>query len=72
MQASNFSGGQELLCINTEKVYDWVLNEANFDLSLTDLDLPVNPVTGDQLECDDIDLSSVSCTVAPAETEVQP
>ena len=66
MQAENLTGGQELLCINTEKVYDWILNESNFDLNLTDLDLPVNPVTGDQLECDDIDIDSVTCTVAPA------
>ena len=70
MHPENLSGGQELLCINTEKVYDWILNEANFDLSLTDLDLPLNPVTGEQLECDDIDLNSVTCTVAP--TEVDP
>ncbi|MBM7573684.1 hypothetical protein [Aquibacillus albus] len=69
MQADNLSGGQELLCINTEKVYDWILNEATFDLSLNDLDLPVNPVTGDQLECDDIDLDTVSCTVAPTEMD---
>ncbi|WP_085992740.1 hypothetical protein [Oceanobacillus senegalensis] len=70
MQANNLTGGQELLCINTEKVYDWVLNEATFDLSLTDLELPLNPVTGDQLECDDLDLDSVTCEVAP--TEVDP
>lgn len=69
MQADNLTGGQELLCINTEKVYDWLLNETNFDLSLTDLDLPVNPTTGDQLECDDIDLNAVTCTVAPAEVD---
>ncbi|WP_163537035.1 hypothetical protein [Gracilibacillus sp. YIM 98692] len=67
MQADNLTGGQELLCINTEKVFDWILNEATFDLTLNDLDLPVNPVTGDQLECDDVDLDTVTCTVAPAE-----
>ncbi|MCT2536300.1 hypothetical protein NC661_13315 [Aquibacillus koreensis] len=69
MQLGNLNGGQELLCINTEKVYDWILNEANFDLSLSDLDLPLNPITGDQLECDDIDINSVSCTVSPAEVD---
>ncbi|MGP4038679.1 hypothetical protein ACTWP4_02035 [Gracilibacillus sp. D59] len=69
MQTENLTGGQELLCINTEKVFDWILNEATFDLSLNDLDLPVNPVTGDQLECDDIDLDTVTCTVAPAEVD---
>ncbi|MGP4038674.1 hypothetical protein ACTWP4_02010 [Gracilibacillus sp. D59] len=69
MQSGNLTGGQELLCINTEKVFDWILNEATFDLSLNDLELPVNPVTGDQLECDDIDLDTVTCTVAPAEVD---
>ncbi|WP_163537031.1 hypothetical protein [Gracilibacillus sp. YIM 98692] len=69
MQSDNLTGGQELLCINTEKVFDWILNEATFDLSLNDLELPVNPVTGDQLECDDIDLDTVTCTVAPAEVD---
>ncbi|GAE92692.1 hypothetical protein JCM21714_1703 [Gracilibacillus boraciitolerans JCM 21714] len=69
MQMDNLTGGQELLCINTEKVYDWILNEATFDLSLSDLDLPVNPITGDQLECDDIDLNSVTCDVTPADVD---
>ncbi len=65
MQAENLNGGQELLCINTEKVYDWIVNEASFDLTLADLDLPIGP-TGDQLECADIDTSTVSCEVRPA------
>jgi hypothetical protein len=69
MQAKNLTGGQELLCINTEKVYDWILNEANFDLALNNLDLPLNPVTGAQLECADIDLDTVSCAVEPAEVD---
>ncbi|GAB2543504.1 BMQ_0737 family morphogenetic spore coat protein [Gracilibacillus alcaliphilus] len=66
MQANNLSGGQELLCINTEKVYDWILNEATFDLDLKDLELPLNPNTGEQLTCEDIDTDTVSCTVVPA------
>ncbi|MFD2046662.1 hypothetical protein ACFSTA_20600 [Ornithinibacillus salinisoli] len=70
MKAENLAGGQELLCINTEKVYDWILNEATFDLTLGDLELPLNPITGDQLECDDIDIDTVTCAVAP--TEVDP
>ncbi|WP_027963772.1 hypothetical protein [Halalkalibacillus halophilus] len=69
MHDDNLDVDQELLCINTEKVYDWILNEANFDLSLTDLDLPLNPNNGDDLECDDIDLDSVSCVVSPAEID---
>ncbi|MFC4403903.1 hypothetical protein [Gracilibacillus xinjiangensis] len=69
MQAKNVTGGQELLCINTEKVYDWILNEATFDLALNNLDLPLNPATGAQLECEDIDLDTVTCAVDPAEVD---
>ncbi len=65
MQANNLSGGQELLCINTEKVYDWVLNESIFDLNLMDLELPLNPNTGEQLTCEDIDVDTVTCAVTP-------
>ncbi len=61
----NLTGGQELLCINTEKVYDWIVNEANFDLAIDDLELPLGP-DGTQLECDDIDIDNVTCTVTPA------
>ncbi|MFC0561973.1 hypothetical protein [Halalkalibacter alkalisediminis] len=66
MQAKNLKGGQELLCINTEKVYDWIINEATFDLTLDDVDLPV--VNGVQLLCDDID--SVTCEVEPGDSEI--
>jgi hypothetical protein len=66
MQAKNLKGGQELLCINTEKVYDWVINEASFDLTLDDVELPF--VNGTQLTCDDID--SVTCEVETNESEI--
>lgn len=66
MKADNLNGGQELLCINTEKVYDWILNEAAFDLSLADLELPVNPATGLPLECNDINVDSISCAITPS------
>lgn len=69
MKTSNLTGGQELLCINTEKVYDWIVNEATFDLTINDLPLPLNPVTGEQLECADIDLDTVTCEVEPAEVD---
>ncbi|WP_228552247.1 BMQ_0737 family morphogenetic spore coat protein [Gracilibacillus salitolerans] len=69
MSINHIAGGQELLCINTEKVYDWVLNEATFDLNVDGLELPINTVTGAQLECDDIDLNSVTCEVTPAEED---
>lgn len=63
MQAENFYGGQELLCINTEKVYDWILNESIFDLNLNNLVLPGGNT------CADIDFDSVTCTVEPATFE---
>ncbi|SFM06737.1 hypothetical protein SAMN04487943_10793 [Gracilibacillus orientalis] len=66
---NHITGGQELLCINTEKVYDWLLNEASFDLNIDGLELPINTVTGAQLECDDIDLNNVTCTVTPSEED---
>lgn len=66
MQVENVEGGRELLCINTDKVYDWVINETTFDLTLDDVDLPV--VNGVQLNCDQID--SVSCEVEPTGFEV--
>ncbi|SFJ75304.1 hypothetical protein SAMN04487936_10448 [Halobacillus dabanensis] len=68
MQAKNLTGGQELLCINTEKVYDWIINEASFDLTVDDLELPVGP-DGTPLECDDIEIDTVTCTVAPTEDD---
>ncbi|WP_017187565.1 hypothetical protein [Alkalibacillus haloalkaliphilus] len=54
---------QDILCINTEKVYDWIVNEANFDLNITNEDLP-NGIT-----CDDFDSEDVTCTVIPAEVD---
>ncbi|MBN9652681.1 hypothetical protein J0K78_00290 [Halobacillus sp. GSS1] len=69
MQAKNLTGGQELLCINTEKVYDWIINEATFDLSVDGLELPVGP-DGGQLTCDDIVIDSVTCEVEPIDVEV--
>src|SRR5690625_325581 len=66
MQARNIEGGNELLCINTSKVYDWVISETTFDLTLDDVDLRL--VGGVQLDCDDID--SVSCEVDPTGFDV--
>ncbi|GEL78479.1 hypothetical protein [Tenuibacillus multivorans] len=60
MQNQNFAGDQELLCINTEKVYDWIVNEATFDINIIDEDLPAG------LDCGDFDEDDVVCEVAPA------
>jgi hypothetical protein len=66
MQAKNLKGGQELLCINTEKVFDWIINETSFDLNLDDVDLPT--VNGVQLDCDDVE--TVTCEVEPTGFEI--
>ncbi|WP_228275671.1 BMQ_0737 family morphogenetic spore coat protein [Gracilibacillus oryzae] len=60
-------GNQELICIQTDKVYDWIVNESNFDLNLAGLDLPINPATGVPLECTDISPESVTCVIEPDE-----
>lgn len=65
MKAENLTGGQELLCINTEKVYDWIINETTFDLNIDDLELPTNPNTGAPLEYVDIDMGTITCKVVP-------
>ncbi len=67
MQAKNLTGGQELLCINTTKVYDWILNEASFDLTFTDEALPV--IGEDQITCDDL-TGPVTCETTATSTEV--
>ena len=57
MQTENLNGGQELLCINTEKVYDWVINDATFDITIDAAEIPEG-VSNDDIE-------SLSCEVVP-------
>jgi len=56
MQTEKLSGGQELLCINTKKVYDWVINDATFDIT-------IDTVDPKEVPCSDI--KSLSCEVVP-------
>lgn len=44
MQEKPLRGAQELLCINTEKVYDWILEEATVSRTLAIGDLGTLPV----------------------------
>ncbi|MBZ5751985.1 hypothetical protein [Metabacillus rhizolycopersici] len=60
MQAKSLTGGQELLCINTTKVYDWILNEATFDLTFVGEALPI--IGEDPLTCEEI-TGPVTCEV---------
>ncbi|MGM0876164.1 MAG: hypothetical protein ACQEWV_15685 [Bacillota bacterium] len=69
MQAKHLTGGQEpeLLCINTTKVYDWIVNEATFDITL--VDEPFDPIGEELLTCDEIigGTGAVTCEVAPTD-----
>lgn len=64
MKARDLTGGQELLCINTEKVYDWIINEANFDINLASVALPVGVL------CDVVNDLDVTCNIIPTAAEV--
>ncbi|MFC7785299.1 hypothetical protein ACFQWC_12445 [Rossellomorea sp. GCM10028870] len=67
MQAKNLTGGQELLCIRTEKVYDWIINEANFEITSLGVVIPF-PGLGDLTP---EDILSVTCNVIDVDiTEV--
>ncbi|WP_289215334.1 hypothetical protein [Halobacillus campisalis] len=58
------SDRQELLCVNVDKVYDWIVNEASFELTLVDEALP------DGLECDDLNTADVTCEVSPISVDI--
>ncbi|MGD6804707.1 hypothetical protein ACQCVK_12050 [Rossellomorea vietnamensis] len=59
MNAKDLTGGQELLCIRTEKVYDWIINEANFTDTVDTVIITPNICAN---------IESVSCTVVPDPT----
>jgi hypothetical protein len=67
MQAESLTGGQELLCINTTKVFDWILNEVTFDLTFVNEELP--EMDEEQLTCDEI-TGTVTCEVTPGPVDV--
>ncbi|GGA38359.1 hypothetical protein [Psychrobacillus lasiicapitis] len=46
MQAKNLSGGQELICINVDKVYDWIVKERSFDFVLPTGNIVFTPTAG--------------------------
>ncbi|GLC89516.1 hypothetical protein [Lysinibacillus piscis] len=63
MQESMPSQAQELICINVDKVYDWIVKELSFDIS------PTGPITfpGVTLTTD-LTGAMVTCRVVPATT----
>ncbi|TQR16305.1 hypothetical protein [Psychrobacillus soli] len=66
MQAKNLSGGQELICINVDKVYDWIVKEKSFDVTLSGSTITFNAVPG-LPEGAEVDLTraKVKCEVTP-------
>ena len=59
MQANSLSGGQELICINVDKVYDWIVKEKSFDVTPPGTitfspaaSVPTGPITGAQISCE--------------------
>lgn len=63
MNAKDLTGGQEVICMNVDKVYDWIVNEADFDLGLaaTDITVPLGTT------CDDV--ANLICSVYPVDTD---
>lgn len=61
MQEHTPSQVQELICINVEKVYDWVVKDMSFEFSTT------NPITFPSLppEVTDFTGATVTCQVVP-------
>ncbi|QBP40076.1 BMQ_0737 family morphogenetic spore coat protein [Paenisporosarcina antarctica] len=67
MQFKNLNGGQELICINVDKVYDWIVKEKSFDVSLP----PGTTITfTPSITLDDATLAgaTVTCEVNPDPT----
>ncbi|MGO4886874.1 hypothetical protein ACJ2A9_03870 [Anaerobacillus sp. MEB173] len=62
MQAKNLQGSQEILCISTDKVYDWIVNEATFDIVEDDIDVAGLGLTADNI-------ANVTCEVVGVEIE---
>ncbi|QBP40078.1 BMQ_0737 family morphogenetic spore coat protein [Paenisporosarcina antarctica] len=60
MQYKNLNGGQELICINVDKVYDWIVKERSFDVSLAGAvitftpagSVPAGPILGATVTCE--------------------
>ncbi|REJ09147.1 hypothetical protein [Halobacillus trueperi] len=65
MQAKNLNGGQELICMNVDKVYDWIVNDRSFDFSPATLAISF-PTLPAGLSFDD---AVVTCVVTPTEDD---
>jgi hypothetical protein len=45
MQEKKLCEGQELICINVDKVYDWIVKESSFDFALPTGNIVFTPTT---------------------------
>ncbi len=63
MQEKKHCDGKELICINVDKVYDWIVKEKSFDVS------PKESIAFSriqyQLDDDDLKGATVTCEVTP-------
>ena len=68
MQAKNLSGGQELICINVDKVYDWIVKERSFDYVLPTGNIVFLPTASVPTSTTPMTLSGavVKCEVTPS------
>ncbi len=67
MQEKRPDHRQELICINVDKVYDWIVKEKSFDL------FPTEPFTFPGLTADDDTTgATVRCDVTPATDGTEP
>ncbi len=69
MQEKKHCDGKELICINVDKVYDWIVKEKSFDLSFPSgkefLFTPTNMVPKDEYKFSGFKDATVKCEVTP-------
>lgn len=63
MQDKNCHDGRERICINVDKVYDWIVKEKSFDINLTDIDIDFPGLPEDA----DLTRARFECEVTPTD-----
>ncbi len=64
--SKDYIGNKQLVTINTEKVYDWIVTETNFDLTLVNEPLPAGLGIGD-FDPDEVTVEVDSAAVDPVQ-----
>ena len=63
MQEKKHCDGKELICINVDKVYDWIVKEKSFDISSNEIHSFSMDL--DDIDDDDLKGATVTCEVTP-------